>query len=110
MTSFNADTVARVQLLDEQVVTGLLVDRTADLADEIPLAAAAGHSYVAAHKRLLRANPAQAVRLAAGYGLGIAAWTVDRPRALDRLRQAGVAAVIANDPGAALARYGAGAG
>lgn len=105
VTSFNPDTVARVRFVDERIVTGQLLDRTADLADDIPAAAAAGHDYVAVHKRLLRAKPAKAVDLAAKHGLGVAVWTVDGPRVLNRLRQAGVAAVIANDPGAVLELY-----
>ncbi len=107
VTSFNPDTAARVRFLDERIVTGRLLDRTADLADDIPEAAAAGHSYVAVHKRLLRAKPAKAVRLAAEHGLGVVVWTVDGRRALNKLRKAGVAAVIANDPQGALDLYAA---
>ena len=105
VTSFNPDTMARVRFVDERIVTGQLLDRTADLADDIPAAAAAGHSYVAVHKRLVRANPAKAVRLAAENDLGVVVWTVERHRALNKLREAGVAAVIANDPKAVLDLY-----
>jgi glycerophosphoryl diester phosphodiesterase len=105
VTSFNPDTVARVRFLDEGIVTGQLLDRTADLDDDIPAAAAAGHNYVAVHKRLVRAKPSKAVRLAAEHGLGVVVWTVDGPRALNKFRKAGVAAVIANDPKAVLDLY-----
>ena len=105
VTSFNPDTVARVRFVDNDIVTGQLLDRSADLADDAPAAAAAGHSYVAVHRRLLRANPGRAVRMAAELGLGVVVWTVDGPRALNKLRKAGVAAVISNDPKAALDLY-----
>lgn len=105
VTSFNPDTVARVRFLDDRIVTGLLLDRSADLEDAIPIAADAGHSYVAPHRRLLRAKPLHSVRLAADHGLGIVVWTVDSPRTLRKLRKAGVAAVIANDTKAALELY-----
>lgn len=105
VTSFNPDTVARVRFVDGEIVTGQLLDRTADLSTAIPEAAAAGHEYIAPHKRLMRANPTKAVELAADHGLGIAVWTVDAPRVLKKLRSAGVAAVIANDPKAALELY-----
>ena len=105
VTSFNPDTVARVRFVDDEIVTGQLLDRTADLADAIPEAAAAGHSYVAPYKRLLRAAAAKTVHLADDHGIGIVVWTVDRARALRRLRDAGVAAVITNDPAAALEVY-----
>ena len=107
VTSFNPDTVARVRFLDDRILTGQLLDRTADLADDIPAAAAAGHSYVAVHKRLVRAKPTSTVQLAAEHGLGVVVWTVDGPRALDKFRKAGVAAVIANDPKAVLDQYAA---
>jgi len=105
VTSFNPDTVARVRFVDDRVVTGQLLDRTADLDVAISVAAAAGHSYVAPYKRLLRAKPLRAVQLAADHGLGVVVWTVDDHRTLQKLRKAGVAAVIVNDPGAALALY-----
>ncbi len=105
VTSFNPDTVARVRYVDDRVVTGLLLDRTAELADAIPMAARSGHSYVAPHRRLMRAKPAQHVAQAAAHDIEIVVWTVDAPRALRRLRRAGVAAVITNDPQAALEIY-----
>ncbi len=105
VTSFNPDTVARVRFLDDSIVTGLLVDRTADLEDAIPLAASVGHSYIAPHRRLLRAKPGHFVRLAADHDLGVVVWTVDTTRTLRKLRRAGVAAVIANDTKAALELY-----
>lgn len=107
VSSFNPDTVARVRFVDGDIVTGQLLGRSADLTTAIPEAAEFGHNYVAPHKRLVRANPAQAVALAAQYELGIAVWTVDGKRTLRRLGVAGVAAVIANDPRAALAVYAA---
>lgn len=107
VTSFNPDTVARVRFLDDRIVTGQLLDRTADLADDIPAAAAAGHDYVAVHKRLIRAKPTKTVQLAAAHGLGVVVWTVDGPLALSKFRKAGVAAVIANDPKAVLDQYAA---
>ena len=105
VTSFNPDTVARVRVVDEAVITGQLLDRSADLGAAIPEAAAAGHSYIAPHKRLLRARPAKVVDTAANQGLGVAVWTVDRTKQLRRLADAGVSAVIANDPKAALELY-----
>ena len=105
VTSFNPDTVTRVHYLDSEIVTGQLLDRTAELQDAIPLAAAAGHSFIAPFRRLMRAAPARTVAMAAEHGLGIAVWTVDAKRALQRLRKAGVAAVITNDPQAALELY-----
>lgn len=105
VTSFNPDTVARVHYLDSEIVTGQLLYRAAELKDAIPAAAAAGHSFIAPFRRLMRAAPAHTVELAASYGLGIAVWTVDAKRALQKLRRAGVAAVITNDPRAALELY-----
>lgn len=105
VTSFNPDTVARVRFVDDSIVTGQLLDRSADLEDAIPIAANAGHSFVAPHRRLMRAKAPHSVRLAAEHDLGIAVWTVDTPRTLRKLRKAGVAAVIANDPKAALEIY-----
>jgi len=107
VTSFNPDTVARVRQLDERVTTGQIAHRNADLARVIPEAAEAGHSYVAAHRRLLRAKAAKTVAFAASHDLEIVAWTVDKARTLSRLRKAGVAAVITNDPRAALHLYAA---
>jgi glycerophosphoryl diester phosphodiesterase len=105
VTSFNPDTVARVHFVDNDIVTGQLLDRTAELTDAIPAAAGAGHSFIAPYRRLMRATPAHTVHLAAEHGLGIAVWTVDGKRALQKLRRAGVAAVITNDPRAALELY-----
>ena len=105
VTSFNPDTVARVRFVDGDIVTGQLLYRNADLSVAIPEAAANGHDLVAPHKRLMRANPARTVELAKSHGLDIAVWTVDRSRVLQRLGNAGVAAVIANDPAAALRIY-----
>ncbi|MCP3973058.1 MAG: glycerophosphodiester phosphodiesterase [bacterium] len=105
VTSFNPDTVARVRFLDDAIVTGLLLDRTADLEDAVPLAAGAGHNYIAPHRRLLRYKPGHVVRFAADHGLGVVVWTVDNTRTLGRLRRAGVAAVIANDTKAAVELY-----
>ena len=105
VTSFNPDTVARVRFVDGDIVTGLLLDRNADLTTAIPEAAANGHDLVAPHKRLMRANPGRIVETAREHGLDVAVWTVDRPRTLRRLAGAGVAAVIANDPAAALEVY-----
>jgi len=105
VTSFNPDTVARVHYLDSDIVTGQLLDRTAELKDAIPAAAAAGHSFIAPFRRSMRANPVHTVELAASHGLGVAVWTVDRKRVLQRLRKAGVAAVITNDTKATLELY-----
>lgn len=105
VTSFNPDTVARVRFVDGDIVTGQLLDRTADLATAIPQAAEDGHNLIAPYKRLMRANAAAVVAQAARFDLGVAVWTVDNPRTLRRLGAAGVTAVIANDPAAALAVY-----
>ncbi len=106
VTSFNPDTVARVGFVDGDIVTGQLLDRAADLSYAIPQAAEDGHDLIAPHKRLMRPNAARVVEHAAQYDLGVAVWTVDNPRTLRRLGTAGVTAVIANDPAAALAVYG----
>lgn len=105
VTSFNPDTVARVRYVDGDIVTGQLLHRNSDLTIAIPTAAADGHNLVAPHKRLMRANPARIVEMASRYSLDVAVWTVDRSRTLRRLGRAGVAAVIANDPAAALRVY-----
>lgn len=105
VTSFNPDTVARVRFVDGDIVTGQLLDRTADLSQAIPQASLDGHDLIAPHKRLMRANAAKVVAEAAAYDLGVVVWTVDNARTLRRLGAAGVTAVIPNDPAAALAVY-----
>ena len=105
VTSFNPDTVARVRFVDGDIVTGQLLHRTADLSRAVPQAATDGHNLIAPHKRLLRANANTVVELARRYDLGVTVWTVDNPRTLRRLGAAGVTAVIANDPAAALAAF-----
>ncbi|NND02430.1 MAG: glycerophosphodiester phosphodiesterase [Acidimicrobiia bacterium] len=105
VTSFNPDTVARVRFVDGDIVTGQLLHRTADLSRAIPQAADDGHNLIATHRRLMRASAAKVVEQAAEHDLEVFVWTVDNPRTLRRLGAAGVAAVIPNDPAAALAVF-----
>ena len=62
-------------------------------------ATAIGASAVALHHRLARSS---LVRKAKAADLGVAVWTVDDPAWIERARQAGIDALITNNPAAML--------
>ncbi len=105
VSSFNVATVQRVKELSPTLPTGLLLEPGLGVDTGVRIAAAAGHEWLLPGKSALRLRPRKLIRAARAAGLRLATWTVDAPWELNRLRRAGVDAVITNDPQRALAVY-----
>jgi glycerophosphoryl diester phosphodiesterase len=100
VSCFHPDTVDRVHALAPDLPTGWLVYDATDHAPLIEQTAARGH--VAFHPNQAFVTP-ELVATAHAAGLAVNTWTCDDPVRLRELRDAGVDAVISNDPAAALA-------
>ncbi len=105
VSSFNAATVQRVRDLAPALPTGLLLERGLGIDSGLRIAANVGHEWLLPEKSALRLRPEKLIRAARAVGLRLGTWTVDAPWELERLRRAGVDAVITNDPQRTLALY-----
>lgn len=108
VSSFNPETTAAVGALDPSIVTGQLVAPGADLIARIPVVAAAGHRFIVPFVGDIVSALEPIVAVADQAGIGVVVWTVDDPADIALLGRGGVAAIISNDPAAALAALGAG--
>ena len=110
VSSFNPATTARLRSLDERLRTGQLLYGVDPLAAVEPIAAA-GHQAIHPYLGDLTdaAAPVDAgalVEAATAAGLWVVVWTVNEPADLVALAEAGVDAVITDDPAAANAALG----
>jgi glycerophosphoryl diester phosphodiesterase len=100
VSCFDLGTVDRVHELAPSLPTGWLVYDATDFRPLIEQTVAHGH--VAFHPNQGFVTP-ELVAAAHDAGLAVNTWTCDDPERLRQLRDAGVDAVISNDPAAALA-------
>jgi glycerophosphoryl diester phosphodiesterase len=98
VTSFHLPTIDRVHALAPDLPTGWL--RIDADAEAVAQAAAAGHRALHPHHAFVTAELVAAAHAA---GLALNTWTVDDPDRIRWLADAGVDAVITNDPATALA-------
>ncbi|MCB1247460.1 MAG: glycerophosphodiester phosphodiesterase [Acidimicrobiia bacterium] len=97
-TSFDAPTMTAVSATGTTAMRGLLVARRMPVRMGIALAARAGHHTINVDRRLLDPAPERVVETASDRNLVVNAWTVDDPQVMRTLFDAGVVAVITNDP------------
>jgi len=101
VTSFNPDSVAAVRAADPLIVTGQLASPGFARREGLPAIAEAGHAWFAPHCSDVLFDPEGAVIAAHDLDLRIATWTVDDPNDITALANAGIDAIICNDPGRA---------
>lgn len=99
VTGFNWAAMDAVRREVPSVPTGLLVGREEDFDGAVRWAAGAGHGSVAPERRILLGRP-ERVEACRAEGLAVVAWTVDDPAEARWLAEAGVDAIITDDPGA----------
>jgi glycerophosphoryl diester phosphodiesterase len=102
LSSFDAWTTRQVRKLAPHLLTGQLVTRWAPAEQMIPMVARDGHRAINLPTDAMEQDAAAVVTAAADRGLVVMVWTVDDPATIQRLAEAGVAAVITNDPPTAL--------
>ena len=102
LSSFDAWTTRTVRALAPHLLSGQLVTKWAPAVQTIPMVARDGHHSINLPVDSLRDDPEGVVAAAAESGLRVMVWTVDDPATIQRLAEAGVAAVITNDPKTAL--------
>ncbi|MDA2978275.1 MAG: glycerophosphodiester phosphodiesterase [Actinomycetota bacterium] len=98
LSSFDPSSVRRAGVVSPDVLRGLLVtDPTPDWV-AIRWAKTARHHAVHLPRTHLLKNPSRTVKRANRAGLKVVVWTVDDPDEIADLFQAGVVAVVTNDP------------
>jgi glycerophosphoryl diester phosphodiesterase len=102
VTSFNPATVAAVRAADPTITTGQLVAQGFRLERDLDPIMAAGHEWVALYVSDVLEDAQAVVSALHDRGLRIAVWTVDDPAAIRTLAEAGIDALVSNDPRAAL--------
>lgn len=95
ITSFHWPTVAAARDARPDVATGLLVDRGGDVYEAISHAFDNGHQAIAPHWSLLADAPTV---MEAAAGLAVNTWTVNDAGLARRLIEAGISAIITDDP------------
>lgn len=101
LSSFNWDTMARVRAFAPEVTTGQLLG---PLGNEVELAAKvadAGHEWVLPYDGMLGRKPERGITAAHDRDLKIGVWTVDDADRIVRLAEAGIDAIVTNDPAGA---------
>jgi len=107
VSSFNLESIDRVRAAAPEVATGFLV-MGGDPVRALEWAAERGHSALHPAVAMLDgAHLGEVVTRAHGAGVAVNVWTVNDVADLIRLRDAGVNAVITDDPALARAAYGA---
>jgi len=102
VSSFDAWTTRTARSLAPHLLSGQLVTKWAPASKTIPMVARDGHQSINLPVDSLSDDPEGVVRAAADAGLVVMVWTVDDAATIQRLAEAGVAAVITNDPATAL--------
>ncbi|MGA9596722.1 MAG: glycerophosphodiester phosphodiesterase [Acidimicrobiia bacterium] len=98
VTSFHPETAAAVRRADPTVTTGQLVAAGFRPARDLDSIVAAGHQWVAPNIADVLADPVGIVTAVHNHGLRLAVWTVDDPVSIRTVAEAGVDAIISNDP------------
>ncbi len=98
VSSFDPETVIRVRVLDDRIVTGQLLDHRTDPDKALAKVAACGHQWVLPYHQRLRIGGAGIINEAHDLGLAVGTWTVDRPSRIRALAENGIDAIITNDP------------
>jgi len=102
VSSFDPETVIRVRVLDDRIVTGQLLDHRTDPDKMLTKVSACGHQWVLPYHQWLRVGGADIINEAHNLGLAVGTWTVDKPSRIRALADYGIDAVITNDPKTAL--------
>lgn len=98
ITSFNWPTVDVIREAHPELATGLLVDVGWSLEDAAEHARERGHQAVVPNWELA-VDAIETVGKAARSGLTVAVWTLNDPAVVIELAEAGVSAIITDDPG-----------
>ncbi|NNC73937.1 MAG: glycerophosphodiester phosphodiesterase [Acidimicrobiia bacterium] len=99
VTSFNPETAAAVRTADPFIVTGQLVNPGFDWRGGLRTIADAGNAWFAPYYSDVLLAPEEAINAAHDLGLRVVVWTVDDPGDIAALANAGIDAIISNDPG-----------
>jgi glycerophosphoryl diester phosphodiesterase len=102
VSSFDPETVIRVRVLDDRIVTGQLLDHRTDPDKMLAKVAACNHQWVLPYHQWLRVGGAGTISEAHDLGLAVGTWTIDKPSRIRTLADYGIDAVITNDPKTAL--------
>jgi glycerophosphoryl diester phosphodiesterase len=102
VTSFNTETAIAVRRADAALTTGQLLSTGTDPLAAIEAVADAGHTWLAPFVGDVVDNAPGVIAAAHAAGIRVAVWTVDDPSHIGLLADAGVDALISNDPRAAL--------
>jgi glycerophosphoryl diester phosphodiesterase len=102
VSSFDPETVIRVRVLDDRIVTGQLLDHRTDPDKVLTKVAACNHQWVLPYHQWLRFGGARIISEAHDLGLAVGTWTVDKPSRIRALAEDGIDAIITNDPKTAL--------
>ncbi|HEY3211348.1 MAG TPA: glycerophosphodiester phosphodiesterase family protein [Actinomycetota bacterium] len=102
ISSFNWLSIERIQELDRDIPTGFLTTAAIDPWASLEYAKARGHAYVLPQASALYEAGESFVHTAHSDGINVGTWTVDDPKAIERLFGMGVDAVATNDPAAAV--------
>ena len=102
VTSFNEATIDAMRFAGRRVATGTLFDRRAKFDGEWKRLAERGHQWILPYHRTLRKDCERFMAAAHHNGMRVGTWTVDGQRAIAKLAECGVHAVITNDPEKAL--------
>ena len=106
ITSFWWPTVDAIHRAFPTLATGLLAEPSIDLGSVLDHAVAAGHGTIAPHWSMLIATP-EFVGEAHAEGVRVVTWTVNDDDVARQLAEAGVDAIITDDPGRLVATLGA---
>lgn len=97
VSSFYWPNVDRIRVEMPMVATGLLLEQGMNIVDALEHAREKGHVAIIPEWTMILENP-RLVVLANTHGIGVATWTVNDPAAAIRLAEAGVSAIITDDP------------
>jgi glycerophosphoryl diester phosphodiesterase len=98
VTCFFWPTMEVISRAHPRLRTGLLLDGRVSVEDAVSFAVAGGHEVIAPHFSLLMDAAGSAIAAAHDAGLEIVTWTVNDVRIARQLADAGVDAIISDDP------------